>query len=208
MPPSEEPTPLRLPRGFPPVVLAPTVGGGGTTVEGNDGTCVVPVPLELMLGGGGTTSVLPKILPIQLLISDPPVGCEGGGGTTVAVGLEKLPPARCVSEISVEGGGATTAGAGMFNFAVRALDRSGADTGGGTTRGSVICTCEREDSGVTVPGAGGITFAARVGADRDVRCETSGEGAITLVPSDGAGKLRPRATCGAEEPQSARAPVQ
>ena len=83
-------------------------------------------------GGGGTTSLAPKILPMMLLMKDPPV-CDGGGGTTDRLGSATPGETRCVSEaMSTEGGGATTCGAGIFNRAVREVARSGADTGGGT----------------------------------------------------------------------------
>jgi hypothetical protein len=158
---------LRLPRGFPPAAPTPTAGGGGTTFAAS----VVPVPavlLELTAGGGGTTSLGPKIFPIRLLINDPLPAWVGGGGTTVLEGSGTLPLARrCTSrEMSAEGGGAMTEGAGMFSFALRVVVRSGAETGGGTTATFAICTGALESSRLTAPGAGGITLAARDGAER------------------------------------------
>jgi hypothetical protein len=48
-------------------------------------------PFERTAGGGGTTSVAPKILPIRLLMNDPLPDCVGGGGTTVFDGSGMLP---------------------------------------------------------------------------------------------------------------------
>jgi hypothetical protein len=45
-----------------------------------------PVPEALpeeTAGGGGTTSWVPKSLPMMLLTNDPLPACVGGGGTTV-----------------------------------------------------------------------------------------------------------------------------
>jgi hypothetical protein len=79
-----------------------------------------------------------------------------------------LPPARrrMSGETSAEGGGTMTAGAGKFSLGLRVPARSGAETGGGMTAGLVICTGERETSGLTPPGAGGITLAASAGVER------------------------------------------
>ena len=111
-------------------------------------------------GGGGTTSCVPKILPITVLRSEPLPVCEGGGGTTVRAGSAELAPRRRMSELmSVEGGGATTDGVGKLSLEFRAPARSGAETGGGTTAES-ICTGAEEIWRLTAPGAGGMTFAA------------------------------------------------
>ena len=121
-------------------------------------------PVVFTEGGGGTTSVAPKIFPMRLLTNDPlPVGV-GGGGTTACEGSAALPVGmrRMSPETLADGGGATTAGAGMVSRAVRELARSGAETGGGTTLVSVICTGALDISRLTVPGAGGTTFAASV----------------------------------------------
>jgi hypothetical protein len=46
----------------------------------------VPEPLSVeTLGGGGTTSCVPKSFPITLLTNEAPPVCAGGGGITVAV---------------------------------------------------------------------------------------------------------------------------
>lgn len=94
--------------------------------------------------------------------------CVGGGGTTVFEGSGTLPLAkRCGScETSFEGGGAITDGAGMFSLELRALARSGAETGGGMTAALVICTGELDSSRLTPPGTGGITLRASAGAER------------------------------------------
>jgi hypothetical protein len=137
----------------------------------------VPAPPEALrgvpedtLGGGGTTSCVPKSFPIMLLTSEPPAAGVGGGGTTVleASGIPPAPPLssrrRSCSE-SAEGGGAMTEGAGKLSFAFRELSRSGAETGGGTTATLFICTRVGETSRPTA-GAGGITLALSAGADR------------------------------------------
>ena len=125
-------------------------------------------PFVWTAGGGGTTSVGPKSLPIRLLTKDPLADCVGGGGTTVFVGSGMLPLAkRCKScDTSFEGGGAMTDGAGILSLGLRVLARSGAETGGGITAALVICTGVLEVSRLTPPGTGGITFAASAGVDR------------------------------------------
>ena len=162
---SDVPAPLRAPRGMPPGL---TAGGGATTLAVSD----VPVAsLGRFVetdGGGGTTSVGPKILPIRLLMNDPLAGWVGGGGTTVLdeSGMLPLSGRRMSWVTSLDGGGAMTAGAGKINFVLRAVLRSGADTGGGITVGFVICTGGLEISRLTPPGAGGITLAASCGVER------------------------------------------
>ena len=123
---------------------------------------------EFTDGGGGTTSLAPKILPIKLLIYDPLPDCDGGGGTTVFPGSCTLPLARrrMSGEISEEGGGATTEGDGSVSLGLRKAARSGADTGGGTTVVLVICTGALVISRLKAPGAGGITFADIAGLER------------------------------------------
>jgi hypothetical protein len=69
--------------------------------------------------------------------------------------------------------------AGIFSLDVRALARSGAETGGGMTARLVICTGELESSRLTPPGEGGITLAASVVAEREWSRSTVGAGAIT-----------------------------
>ena len=152
--PSDDPAPLRVPRGFPPALFPVpefdpplTDGGGGMTFAASEGA--LPVPLEALLpftlGGGGTTSAVPNNFPIRLLTNDP-LPCCGGGGITAFVGSAAVPLARrrISDERLAEGGGATTVGAGSVNRDVRSEARCGADTGGGTTEGLVICMSELE----------------------------------------------------------------
>jgi hypothetical protein len=146
------------------VLEAPTEGGGGMTLAVSD----VPDPPGLRddpealedetFGGGGTTSCVPKSLPMMLLTSDPLADWVGGGGTTLGAAerAEPLSRRRRSREESAEGGGATTAGAGMLSLAVREDSRSGAETGGGTTVWLFICTRDGEVSRVTADGAGAI----------------------------------------------------
>jgi hypothetical protein len=138
--PRDVPIPLRMPRELPPDVLGPTAGGGGTTWAASVGPALLFTPLEWISGGGGTTSLGPKILPIRLLMKDPLPDCDGGGGTTAFEGSGRLLLARrCGScETSAEGGGAMTAGAGMFSRELRAEACSGAETGGAMTCALVI----------------------------------------------------------------------
>ena len=100
-------------------------------------------------------------------------------------------------EMSAEGGGAITVGAGMLNFAVRPVARSGAETGGGTTAALDICTGALEISRLTAPGAGGITLAESVGADRTFSRSTLGAGATTDALSEGKAWVRSREILGA-----------
>jgi len=157
-------------------------------------------PDEEAVGGGGTTSCVPKSLPIRLLINEPlPLGV-GGGGTTVLDCPATLPLAslRKSREVSVEGGGAMTEVVGNASLGLRAASRSGADTGGGTTATLLICTCERATSGLTAAGAGGITLPLRAGAERALLRDTSaGAGAITVEFRAGATSGCSRATLGA-----------
>jgi hypothetical protein len=188
--PSDAPEPVRVPCGFPPPELLATVGGGGTTA----GVIDVPVPrwlLEFTEGGGGTTSLAPKIFPIRLLTNDPLPDCVGGGGTTDRDGSGTLPLAsrRISCDMSCEGGGAMTEGEGNVTLEVRAVARSGADAGGGTTDTFDICTGALEISRLTPPGAGGITFAASEGAARVLSRAVFGAGAITVAFKDGAVKV-------------------
>ncbi len=129
----------------------------------------VPAALEGdTLGGGGTTSWVPKSLPMMLLTKDPLAAWVGGGGTTLGA-EERMPPLsrrRRSREGSVEGGGATTEGAGKLSLAVRDDSRYGADTGGGTTATLFICTRVEETSWLTEEGAGPITLPLRAGAER------------------------------------------
>jgi hypothetical protein len=129
-----------------------------------------PVPdvlPEATVGGGGTTSCVPKSLPMTLLTNEVLPAGVGGGGITVLEGLALPLSRRRKSRVeSAEGGGAMTEGAGILSFAVRALSRSGAETGGGTTATLFICTREGETSRLATLGAGGITLALRAGAER------------------------------------------
>jgi hypothetical protein len=119
-------------------------------------------------GGGGTTSLGPKILPMMLLMNDPLPDCEGGGGTTfLPASASPLAVNRRMSrDKSVEGGGATTDGAGKVAFEVRTLAFSGADTGGGITAGFMACRGAVVIWRATEPGAGGITPDASPGLER------------------------------------------
>lgn len=88
------------PEGEPPKAdgAVPTEGGGGITFALSD----VPSPPEELrelpagdevetLGGGGTTSWVPKSFPMMLLTKDPLAACVGGGGTTLGA-EERMPP--------------------------------------------------------------------------------------------------------------------
>ncbi len=198
--PGATPEPVRLPREVPSGLLA-TDGGGGTTFAASE----LPLPRaslaleEFTAGGGGTTSLAPKSFPITLLNIDPLPDCVGGGGTTDFDGSETLPLARrrISRDMSAEGGGAMTEGAGIVSFELRALARSGAEAGGGTTLTLDICTGALEISRLTPPGAGGITLAARAGAERDLSREAFGAGAITVESNVGAVDVCSRETLGA-----------
>jgi len=79
-----------------PEVL-PYEGGGGMTLAAS----AVPDPAEelrevpeLTAGGGGTTSWVPKSLPMMLLTSDPLAACVGGGGTTFWEAVPSVPLSR------------------------------------------------------------------------------------------------------------------
>ena len=85
----------------------------------------------------------------------------------------------------------------MLSFGLCVLVRSGAETGGGTTATFAICTGELDSSRLTAPGAGGITFAARVGVERELSRFRLGAGATTDGLRDGAVKVRSRDTFGA-----------
>jgi hypothetical protein len=153
----------------------PTEGGGGMTLAASEvpeppvGLRDVPAALvEETAGGGGTTSCVPKSLPMMLLTIDPLAACVGGGGTTAGAVERMLPLSsrRKSREESAEGGGAMTEGAGRLSFAVRDISRSGAETGGGTTATLFICTRGGETSRVTEDGAGAIMLPLRAGAER------------------------------------------
>ena len=164
-PPREAPVPLRRPREFPAAPF--TDGGGATTLAVSDAERPLLLP-ELADGGGGTTSLGPKILPMMLLMNDPLPDCEGGGGTTFFPASASLLPVkrRMSRDKSVEGGGATTDGAGNVAFEVRARAFSGADTGGGITAGFIPCRGAVVIWRATEPGAGGITPVASPGPER------------------------------------------
>jgi hypothetical protein len=162
------------------------------------------VSVLLTEGGGGTTSVVPKIFPIRLLTIDPlPVG---GGGTTVLDWSAMLPLAmrRMSGETSAEGGGAITEGAGIVSRALCEVSRSGEETGGGMIVVLVICTAERETSRLTAPGAGGMMLAFIAGAERERSRERFGAGATTEGTSCGATRVRSRDTLGAGAMTGAR----
>jgi hypothetical protein len=189
-----------------PVAEPPTEGGGGITFAFNEVPWPPLAPRELpaaealeTLGGGGTTSCVPKSFPMILLTIDPLAAWVGGGGTTFGA-EERIPPLskRRMSRLVSEGGGATIDWAGRLSFAVRALSRSGAETGGGTTVTLFICTRDGETSCVTADGAGAITVPRSAGAERVCSRETSAEaGAMTLASSEGAARWRSRDALGA-----------
>jgi len=158
-----------------PELEFPIDGGGGMTFAASE----LPDPpaelrdvpaalVEETEGGGGTTSCVPKSLPMMLLTKDPFAACVGGGGTTLGVEGRTPPLSRRRKSRgeSAEGGGATTEGAGRLSFARREDSRSGADTGGGTTATLFICTRDGETSRLTEEGAGAITLPLRAGAER------------------------------------------
>ena len=156
----------------PPIVPAMD-GGGGTTsaeIELPRGPPLRAVPEafpEVTVGGGGTTSCVPKSLPMMLLTNEGLAAGVGGGGITVREGSAvPLSRRRKSRGESAEGGGAMTEGAGRLSFAVLELSRSGAETGGGTTATLFICTREGDTSRLATSGAGGITLALRAGVDR------------------------------------------
>ena len=126
------------------------------------------LPGELAEGGGGTTSLGPKIFPMMLLMNDPLPDCDGGGGTTFLPASASLAAVsrRMSRDKSVEGGGATTDGAGNVAFEILVLAFSGADTGGGITAGFIACRGAAVIWRATEPGAGGITLPASPGPER------------------------------------------
>ncbi len=167
--PGFKPMPLRLPRAL-PLRSAAFVVGGGATLSPSVGLATEPAFLTLTdVEGGGATSAGPKIFPIRPLMNDPPAEGDGGGGTTAFVGSGAEPGDRwrISAFTSVEGGGATFAGAGSVIFGLRIFPRSGADTGGGTTAGSIVCSGADEYWRRTEAGAGGTTFAASEGPARN-----------------------------------------
>ena len=162
-----------------------------------------PVPEALpeeTAGGGGTTSWVPKSLPMMLLTNDPLPACVGGGGTTVGEVAPALPLSsrRRSRAESADGGGVMTEGAGRLSFASRPASRSGAETGGGTTAALFICTREGETSRPMAAGAGGITLALRAGVERVWSRETRVDaGAMMLESRDGAKSVCSDPTSGA-----------
>src|SRR5713101_6335152 len=174
-------------------------GGGGTTLVASALPVAPRVPEETA-GGGGTTSCVPNSLPMTLLMNDPLLACDGGGGTIVGEEVPTLPLSRRRKSRaeSAEGGGATTEGAGRLSFALRALSRSGEETGGGTTATLFICTRDGETSRLTDAGAGGITLALSDGVERAWSRETCVDaGPMTLTFNDGAAMVRSRDRLGA-----------
>jgi len=106
--------PCDRPEDEPPWVAPepPTEGGGGMTFAARDlpyppdESREVPAALAgETLGGGGTTSWVPKSLPMMLLTKDPLAACVGGGGITLGA-EERMPPlsrrpTASVSRISI-----------------------------------------------------------------------------------------------------------
>lgn len=160
-----------------------------------------PVPEALpeeTAGGGGTTSWVPKSLPMMLLTNDPLPACGGGGTTVGEVPALPLSSRRRSRPESADGGGAMTEGAGRLSFASRPASRSGAETGGGTTAALFICTREGDTSRPMAAGAGGITLALRAGVERAWSLETSVDaGAMMLESRDGANSVCSDRTSGA-----------
>ncbi len=187
-----------------PAVAEPSVGGGGTTLFASEPPgpplrAVPDAPAAEAVGGGGTTSCVPKSLPMTVLTNDPLLVGVGGGGTTAFEGsMLPLSRRRRSWTESAEGGGATTDGAGRLSLALRAVSRSGADTGGGTTATLFICTRVGATSLPTAAGAGGITLVLSAGTGRarspEMRVDA---GAITLGVREGAASARSRETRGA-----------
>src|ERR1700678_28433 len=162
-------------REVPEVFSEVTAGGGGTTLLASAPDpplrTVAEAPPAETLGGGGTTSCVPKSLPITVLTKDVlddvlPEGVGGGGTTACERSVAPLSSRRRSCAESAEGGGATTDGAGKLSFELRALSRSGAETGGGTTAALSICTRDDETSRLMAVGAGAITFVLSAGAER------------------------------------------
>jgi hypothetical protein len=84
---------------------------------------------------------------MTLLTKDPlPAGVGGGGTTALEASVPPLSRRRRSCVESAEGGGATTEGGGRLSFELRAVSRSGAETGGGTTATLFICTRVGETS--------------------------------------------------------------
>jgi hypothetical protein len=136
-----------------------------------------------------------------MLLNNPVfAACVGGGGMTFGE-ADPDPPLSilrksCVE--SVDGGGAITEGTGRLSFALRPTSRSGAETGGGTTPISFICTRDRATSRPGVAGAGGITPALSAGVARERSRDTRVvAGPITFGLRDGAAWVRSRETLGA-----------
>lgn len=201
----EPPPVFELPK---PEDAPPTEGGGGITLAFREMPCppfgdVRELPAAALaetLGGGGTTSCVPKSLPIMVLTKEPLAAVEGGGGIILGAeeGMPPLSSRRKSRSADVVGGGATTEGAGMLSFAMRAFSRSGADAGGGTTATLFICTREGETACVTSDGAGPMIRPFSEGASRACSRDTRVEaGAIIVAPSEGALRLPLPATFGA-----------
>jgi hypothetical protein len=136
-----------------------------------------------------------------MLLNNPVfAACVGGGGMTLGE-VDPEPPLSSLRKSWVEsadGGGAIIEETGRLSFALRPTSRSGAETGGGTTPISFICTRERATSRPGVAGAGGITLALSVGVERERSRDTRVvAGPITSGFKDGAAWMRSRETLGA-----------
>ena len=83
---------------------------------------------------------------MTLLTNDVLLADVGGGGTTALEESAPLSRRRRSCVESAEGGGATTDGGGRLSFELRAVSRSGAETGGGTTAMLFIWTRVGETS--------------------------------------------------------------
>ena len=175
----------------------PTFGGGGTTLAGSDDGVPVPVPFELTVGGGGTTSEAPKILPIRLLMNDPLPVCVGGGGTTVLRRIGNVAAGQAV-QIARDIGGRWRRddrwrGQGQHGIAREWCARAKKPAAARLLT-FAICTGALEISRLTDAGAGGITFVANAGAERAFSRVTLGAGATTEALRDGRIQWRSRAT--------------
>ena len=85
----------------------------------------------------------------------------------------------------------------MVNFEFRTLSLSGAETGGGTTAGFIVCTGADENWRLTAAGAGGTTFAERAGGGRKGSRLRFSAGGATEGSRFGAASGRSRDTVGA-----------
>lgn len=108
------------------------------------------------------------------------------------------PPQLLRSRFTCDGGGAMTTGAGKVSFAVDAVSRCGAETGGATTL--VVCVSEDRElarSRCASVGAGATTAGFIAVALRTWSRFTSGAGATMGALTDGKARAFARARSGA-----------